>query len=114
MAKAQECLFRQSKNSSPLKYILLFIFQVHKHFSTSFWSTKQVERHLTGFSFDITDVIKNTKIEAIFPSKLQLRIKTKTNNTAFTELYHPSHIRKGGYQYKYHTFYTEVHPTMKN
>lgn len=66
MAKAQECLFRQPKNLSPFKYILHLIFQVHKQFSTSFWSTKQIERHLTGFSLNITDIIKNTEIEAIF------------------------------------------------
>lgn len=104
MKKDQECLFRQSKNSSPLKYILLLIFQIHKHFSTSFWSTKQVERHLTGFSFDIIDIIKTPKIEAIFARKLQFHIKTKTNNTAFAVLYHPSHMSKGGKQYKYHIF----------
>lgn len=102
--KDQECLFRQSKNSSPLKYILLLIFQIHKHFSTSCWSTKQVERHLTGFSFDIIDIIKTPKIEAIFARKLQFHIKTKTNNTAFAVLYHPSHMSKGGKQYKYHIF----------
>lgn len=77
----------------------IFYFLFFKYINSiplGFCSTKQVKRHLTGFSFVITDVINNTKIEAIFASKLQFHIKPKTNNAAFAEIYHPSHISKGG------------------
>lgn len=96
MAKAREYLFRQLKNLSPFMYFLLLIFPLHYQFTTGFCSAKQVERHLTAFSFVITDIIKNTKIEAIFAGKFQFHIQTKTNNAAFPGLCHPSYISKGG------------------